>query len=411
MTETNIHIDHVWKEYTRGTTSSYLRLSELLTRLPGRLLRRSSADPEHQTSQTFWALQDIDFAVREGEVLGLIGHNGAGKSTLLKILSRITAATRGRVGVRGQVGSLLEVGTGFHPELTGRENVFLNGSLLGMKRTRIRDRLDEIIEFAEVADAIDTPVKYYSSGMYVRLAFSVAAHLEPSVLLVDEVLAVGDAKFQRRCLGKLKDISLTGRTILFVSHNMAAITGLCTRAVLLKSGRLVADGAPAEVVGRYLSAASEERFEAHFEDDPRAESEKLRLHEVRIDPDADHDNVLTVRTPFTISTTFTVTADVGRPNVSLFLYNAQGICLFNTISPLFDEGSGTYTAVVQIPGDLLNNGLHRLRVLLATDLVVGIDYDNALTFTVQDTDRPVPVFGEWQGAVRVQLPWSRARES
>jgi lipopolysaccharide transport system ATP-binding protein len=211
------------------------------------------AEPEESTAESMWALKDVSFDVQPGEVIGVVGGNGAGKSTLLKLMSRITSPTEGEILLRGRVGSLLEVGTGFHPELTGRENVFLNGSVLGMSRREIERKFQEIVAFAEVERFLDTPVKRYSSGMYVRLAFAVAAHLEPEVLLVDEVLAVGDVAFQKKCLGKMSQVSRQGRTIVFVSHNMTAVKTLCTRAVLIEGGRLVADGDVDMVVDRYLT--------------------------------------------------------------------------------------------------------------------------------------------------------------
>lgn len=205
------------------------------------------------TKEEFWALRDVNFTVNKGEVVGIIGANGAGKSTILKVLSRITPPTEGEIKIRGRVGSLLEVGTGFHAELTGRENIFFNGAILGMKRSEIVERFDDIVAFSGVEKFLDTPVKHYSSGMYVRLAFSVAAHMNPDVLIVDEVLAVGDAEFQKKCLGKIDQIrSESGRTILFVSHNMDAIRAVCTRAVLLKGGRVVADGSVEEITQKYL---------------------------------------------------------------------------------------------------------------------------------------------------------------
>jgi lipopolysaccharide transport system ATP-binding protein len=207
-------------------------------------------------SGTIWALKDLSFEVKQGEVVGFIGRNGAGKSTLLKILSRITEPTSGRAEIHGRVGSLLEVGTGFHPELTGRENVYLNGAILGMRKAEINQKFDEIIAFAETEKFIDTPVKHYSSGMYVRLAFAVAAHMEPEILIVDEVLAVGDVAFQKKCLGKMGDVARQGRTVLFVSHNMAAVQGLCSRACLLSAGQIVAEGLPSEVVRRYFAETS-----------------------------------------------------------------------------------------------------------------------------------------------------------
>ncbi len=241
------------KRYRIGQMqAAYGTLRDSLVRTAARLTGREEP-PERQE---IWALRDVSFNVREGEVLGLIGRNGAGKSTLLKILTRITAPTTGRAVIRGRVGSLLEVGTGFNPELTGRENVFLNGSILGMKRREIHRKLPDIVDFAGIDKFIDTPVKRYSSGMYVRLAFSVAAHLEPEILLVDEVLAVGDAEFQQRCLGRMEDFSGTGRTVLFVSHNMQTINQLCNRVIWLDEGRIAEDGEPSRVVTNYLQSTS-----------------------------------------------------------------------------------------------------------------------------------------------------------
>jgi lipopolysaccharide transport system ATP-binding protein len=231
----------------------YRTVRESLMELARAPLRRLRAGARQED---FWALRQVEFEVGQGEVLGIIGRNGAGKSTLLKILSRITKPTNGRVELRGRVGSLLEVGTGFHPELTGRENIFLNGAILGMTRREIARKFDAITAFAEIDQFLDTPVKRYSSGMYVRLAFAVAAHLEPEILLVDEVLAVGDQAFQKKCLGKMSEVSRTGRTVLFVSHNMAAVAYLCKRVLLIEQGRLAADGEPGEVTSRYLTSAA-----------------------------------------------------------------------------------------------------------------------------------------------------------
>jgi lipopolysaccharide transport system ATP-binding protein len=243
-----IRIEGLGKRYELGATLEG-SLAERLGAVASRLVGRRAED---RAKSHFWALRDIDLRVPEGESLGVVGGNGAGKSTLLKILSRITEPTTGRAMVRGRLSSLLEVGTGFHPELTGRENVFLNGTILGMRRAEIARKFDEIVAFSGIEKFIDTPVKRYSSGMYVRLAFAVAAHLEPDVLIIDEVLAVGDADFQKRCLGKLGDVARQGRTVLFVSHNMAAIQKLCSSAIWLQEGRIVASGEPADVVSRYI---------------------------------------------------------------------------------------------------------------------------------------------------------------
>jgi lipopolysaccharide transport system ATP-binding protein len=252
-----IKVEGVSKQYRLGALQeSYSTLRESLAgalRAPLKRLRGGSA----AKGETLWALRDVTFCVAPGEVLGIIGRNGAGKSTLLKILSHITEPTAGRVELYGRVGSLLEVGTGFHPELSGRENIFLNGAILGMSRAKIRSRFDEIVAFSELEKFVDTPVKRYSSGMYVRLAFAVAAYLEPDILIVDEVLAVGDLAFQKRCLGKMQDVTRQGRTVIFVSHNVAAIKTLCSRALLLKSGRIACDGGVDEVVDTYLMAGGD----------------------------------------------------------------------------------------------------------------------------------------------------------
>jgi len=248
MRSVAISISDLSKQYRIGEIQKYKALRDVLSNSWKPLFRRKK-----EADHVFWALKDISLEIKHGEVVGLIGRNGAGKSTLLKILSRITEPTTGFATIRGRVGSLLEVGTGFHPELTGRENIFLNGAILGMRKSEIEQKFDSIVDFAEVGKFIDTPVKLYSSGMYVRLAFAVAAHLEPEILVVDEVLAVGDAAFQKKCLGKMGDVAKSGRTVIFVSHNMAAIQNLCDVAHLLSEGKLVASGKIADVVSRYLA--------------------------------------------------------------------------------------------------------------------------------------------------------------
>jgi lipopolysaccharide transport system ATP-binding protein len=254
-----VRAEGLGKRYRFGRRNAYPTLREaLVTAAAAAVARispfRSPAGADGRSPETFWALRDVSFEVARGEVLGILGPNGAGKSTLLKILSRITDPTTGYAEIRGRFGSLLDVGTGFHPELTGRENVFLNGAILGMTRADVVARFDEIVAFAETEAFVDTPVKHYSTGMYLRLAFAVAAHLEPDVLIVDEVLAVGDAAFQDRCLGKIGEVARDGRTVLFVTHNMAVVQRLCTRAILLRHGTTVADGRPAHVIGTYLAA-------------------------------------------------------------------------------------------------------------------------------------------------------------
>ena len=240
-------------------------------------LRSMACDARVRHNETIWALKDVSFEVKPGEVLGVIGRNGAGKSTLLKILSRITEPSSGKVKLYGRVGSLLEVGTGFHSELSGRENIFLNGSLLGMARSEIRAKFDEIVAFAEVDKFIDTPVKRYSSGMYVRLAFAVAAHLNPEILILDEVLSVGDASFQKKCLGKMNEVSKDGRTVIFVSHNMATIVRICSRCILIDGGRIEADGAVDPVIRRYMETSAQHDGACSFEINPAKAAQFTRL--------------------------------------------------------------------------------------------------------------------------------------
>jgi lipopolysaccharide transport system ATP-binding protein len=265
MNDISIRADKLGKQYTiGGPQEPYRTLRDTLAgaaTAPIRSVRSVFWPSETRASgrsRDFWALKDVSFEIRRGQVVGIIGRNGAGKSTLLKILSRITEPTEGRAELRGRIGTLLEVGTGFHPELTGRENIFLNGTILGMKRAEIARTFDEIVAFAEVERFIDTPVKHYSSGMYLRLAFAVAAHLDPEILIVDEVLAVGDAQFQKKSLGKMEDVARQGRTVLFVSHNMAAIRTLCTDAILLRSGRVEMIGASDPVIAHYLAASTDD---------------------------------------------------------------------------------------------------------------------------------------------------------
>lgn len=285
MSDIAIKLEGVGKQYRIGAAQTrYKTLRESLSQAVNAPLRRLFK-PEQggENPNTIWALRDVSFEVKKGEVVGIIGRNGAGKSTLLKLLSHITEPTRGRVELHGRVGSLLEVGTGFHPELTGRENIYLNGAILGMKREEINRKFDEIVNFAEVEKFLDTPVKHYSSGMYVRLAFAVAAHLEPEILLVDEVLSVGDAAFQRKSMGKMGEVAEQGRTVLFVSHNLQAITSLCQEGILLSAGKLVCDGSAAEVVSRYLQKSGNDQvFEQDIVNKPRRAGEGRAVRLTRV---------------------------------------------------------------------------------------------------------------------------------
>lgn len=281
-----VNVDRVSKRYRIGSNSQrYGRLSDSLSRTirsPIAAVRKGLASKTY-----FWALREVSLEIREGEVLGIIGRNGAGKTTLLKILSRITEPTEGTAELKGRVGSLLEVGTGFHPELTGRENIFLNGAILGMRKAEIRRKFDEIVAFAEVEKFLDTPVKRYSSGMYVRLAFSVAAHLEPEILLVDEVLAVGDAAFQRKCLGLMSQVGRSGRTVVFVSHNMAAVARLCERGILIDNGEIIEDGPIETTLQKYQASGQKGEFQQTDAFNNRTGTGLVRFRSVRALNDAD----------------------------------------------------------------------------------------------------------------------------
>jgi lipopolysaccharide transport system ATP-binding protein len=308
-----IRIENLGKRYSIGSAdrASYQTLRECLSSWAAQTWRCLRQGAHRTTAADFWALRELNLEIGHGEVVGLVGRNGAGKSTLLKILSRITKPTTGRVTLRGRVGSLLEVGTGFHQELTGRENIFLNGAILGMGRREITRKFDEITAFAEMDRFLDTPVKRYSSGMYVRLAFAVAAHLEPEILVVDEVLAVGDQRFQKKCLGKMNEVSRHGRTVLFVSHNIAALVNLCSRAVLIEQGRIVADGEPRAVTAQYLSAEAETcHGELDLSDRPRRGKGPALIQRLRM---FDGNGLLASRVPCGEPLTVEFDLDLVRP--------------------------------------------------------------------------------------------------
>jgi lipopolysaccharide transport system ATP-binding protein len=409
------------KRYRIGQMqAAYGTLRDSVTRAAGRLVRRDEAHEQ----QELWALRDVSFSVREGEVLGVVGRNGAGKSTLLKILTRITAPTAGHAVIRGRVGSLLEVGTGFNPELTGRENVFLNGSILGMKRKEIQRKLPDIVEFSGIDKFIDTPVKRYSSGMYVRLAFSVAAHLEPEILLVDEVLAVGDAEFQQRCLGRMEDFSGTGRTVLFVSHNMQTINQLCDRVIWLDEGGVVEDGDPSSVVTHYLHSTSYATgAQISWPDDDTAPGDDLaRLLAVRaIDEDGNPTETVDVREALGIEIRYRLL----RPGPPVFakirVRDRRTDIAFNAMDveshALDSSEPGVYTSTAWIPGNLLNEGKTTVDVAICTLRAPKLHQRaaryEAVLFNVFDpgdgNSARGRFTGQLSGVVRPLLEWSVER--
>ena len=326
-------------------------------------LRSLSHFDDDAAPDVLWALRDVSFEVARGEVVGIIGRNGAGKTTLLKILSQITSPTRGRASILGRVASLLEVGTGFHPELTGRENVYLNGSILGMSKSEIDSKFDAIAEFSGVERFLDTPVKRYSSGMQVRLAFSVAAHLEPEILIVDEVLAVGDAEFQAKCLGKMKSVTdQNERTVLFVSHNMAAVKKLCDRCVLLERGQVVMIGNTYDVIRRYLSAGAMTTRELSWEPGAEPGSDELKLLSVRVvDSHGEADSALATGDDIFVEVRYRINTDLTDLRIALALLNDEGVEIFVS-SDFHEQGNrrqrqpGEYMSRCRIPGELLNTG-------------------------------------------------------
>ncbi len=401
-----IRVENLGKQYRIGKRERYRTLRDSLIdamSAPFRRLRRAAKGNGEPDS--IWALKDVSFEIPRGEVVGVIGSNGAGKSTLLKVLSRITEPTEGRAELHGRVGSLLEVGTGFHPELTGCENIYLNGAILGMKRAEIGRKFDEIVAFAEIEKFLDTPVKHYSSGMYVRLAFAVAAHLEPEILVVDEVLAVGDASFQKKCLGKIGDVAREGRTVLFVSHNMTAMQTLCRRAIWLVEGRVAEDGRASGVVAHYLMSTAESSMHRDWSDDDEAPgNDVVRLRSARVvSARLDH---ITVNDSIRIEAVCQNNSPGECLNFSLVLYNAEGICVFNSASPFGPLPSGLIHGVCTIPGSVLNDGCYRVRLMIVRDTtVILLDMLDLLAFEVYDVPRDAHWYGKWPGVVRPKLHW------
>ena len=412
MTKTVIKVENVSKKYRLGLIGMGT-LRHDLNRFWARV--RGKADPyasvvaindrsEKATSDYVWALRDINFDVQQGEILAIIGKNGAGKSTLLKLLSKITQPTEGSIKMKGRIASLLEVGTGFHPELTGRENVYLNGTILGMTKKEVTQKLDEIVSFAGVEKYVDTPVKRYSSGMVVRLGFAVAAHLEPEILIVDEVLAVGDAAFQKKAIGKMKDVTTQGgRTVLFVSHNMQSVRALCTRAMLLENGEPFFSGDVNQTVNTYLSEAYQPQFEKYWNElDDAPGNEWIRLSKAKIN--YDQSKPLDVSMPFDIEVEFYNNKNTESLNLSLLLWSLNGDCIFNCITPPVPVAKGYVKSVCHIPPNLLNDGEYSVELLFVKDTsVILYSHKELLSFKINDTIREGFWHGKWQGIVRPKL--------
>jgi lipopolysaccharide transport system ATP-binding protein len=365
-------------------------------------LRNQKADSEY-----VWALKDINFELEKGQALGIVGSNGSGKSTLLKILSRVTAPTTGIVKVKGRVASLLEVGTGFHGELSGRHNIFLNGSIMGMTKSEIKSKFDEIVEFSGVERYIDTPVKRYSSGMYVRLAFAVAAHLEPDILIVDEVLAVGDADFQKKCLGKMHDASeKEGRTVLFVSHNMQAVKSLCTKAVLMQDGNIIEEGYPDHVINRYLSNVSKNSWEQYYKNVEEAPgNEHLRVKRFQVIPQ-NIDYQLEIKSPFKVLFQFWNLEPGAKITLVLVLHTISGECVFTSASGPEILEEGIAEGEWMIPGNLLNSGSYALSIHVNKNISTSIYvHKEDIVFELEDLANTT-WFGKQYGVIRPKIPHS-----
>ena len=360
-------------------------------------------------SDYVWALKDINFEVQQGDVLGIIGRNGAGKSTLLKILSRTTGPTTGSVKMKGRIASLLEVGTGFHGELSGRENIYLNGAIMGLRKQEIKQKLDEIIDFAGVERYIDTPVKRYSSGMYVRLAFGVAAHLEPDILIIDEVLAVGDSEFQKKALGKMKEVSgKDGRTVLFVSHNMTAIKNLCSNVLIMQNGNIIETGETRNLVNKYLSLTMDSEMEIHYEESSAPGNEKVRIKSMRIVPYLNQENIpITVNTPLDIEFEFWNYQDIVSINLSMHVYTNTEECVFNVGTVSKHLSTGLHKGICKIPANLLNDGVFNITMMIVGDSSYPIyNFEKGLTLEIHEERSASGWSGKWPGVVRPQMPFS-----
>lgn len=395
MRDVVISAENIWKEYRLGALSHHSLAMDLQSwwakcrgkEDPNSKIAVDGSAADRGGEERFLALQDVSFEIKRGDLVGIIGRNGAGKSTLLKILSRVTTPTRGQITIKGRVASLLEVGTGFHPELTGRENVFLNGAIMGMSKDEIRRKFDEIVAFSEVEKFIDTPVKRYSSGMYVRLAFGVAAHLEPEILIVDEVLAVGDAQFQKKCLGKMEDVGKDGRTVLFVSHNMPAVQRLCTLGILLEAGQLAMSGQVPEVINSYLASGGDEIFCWQRNSAPSTDAflERLYLQD-------GHGNLaayVETGSALKVAVEFMMAKPFNNLEIGVCLLDEYGTQIFGSAPQ--DDGldvkgmEGRYRAVVKFPEGLLLPKSYSIKVILWTTTDGLLDSVDSIRFTPQET--------------------------
>lgn len=429
-----ISVRNLGKQYQIGHNLPYLTIGDIFFNIFKKpksfnenqiLIKGEKTEQSISNSERFWALREVTFDINRGEVVGIIGRNGAGKSTLLKVISRVTSPTVGQINIKGRVGSLLEIGTGFHPELTGRENIFLSGLILGMKRKEINEKFDAIVKFSGVEKYLDTPVKRYSSGMNVRLGFSVAAHLEPEILLIDEVLAVGDAEFQKRCLGKMKEVSEEGRTILFVSHSMPMIASLCDKCILLNKGKIQAHGETSQVIASYLLNNQENPAFIDYSSSSHPPGDEFAIllsgwiencaKEKKFD--------IRINEPFRIMMKYRILKNVPKipyPNFHIFDNQGQCICV---VSPVMDYNqpckAGDYLASCDIPPNFLNDGLFSVHLALTfTHMGLHVSFcdNHALSFNIVDPIEGVPTRsidfrGRIPGVIRPIFNWTVERIS
>ena len=420
MGSTVIQVSGLSKKYRlwHQQTARYSTLRDTIThyaKQTWKRVRRLEQEGDSNRIENFWALKDVSFDVSQGEVVGVIGRNGAGTSTLLKILSRITEPTEGRITIRGRLASLLEVGTGFHPELTGRENIFLNGSILGMARTEIKRKFDEIVAFAEIERFLDTPVKRYSSGMYVRLAFAVAAHLEPEILIIDEVLAVGDSEFQKKCLGKMKNVAGEGRTVLFVSHNMMVVKNLCSRAILFAKGRIEAEGETRGIIDKYLTTTGSQagRFVTWTEEEA-PQTQEIRLETVEIaDDNGQTTSTLSTSDALNIRIAYELFAPLKHLRVTVGVDSPDGIEIFYSTDyhSWPDAGirpRGRYVSACRVPGFFFNLGMYRLCVQVDIPMERELVPPIYIDFTMDElsyNQMGINLHGRPAGLIHPRMEW------
>ncbi|QHW00426.1 ABC transporter ATP-binding protein [Spirosoma endbachense] len=404
-----IIVENVSKKYVidhkKGKGSNTLRdlLAENVRQFFG------DKEKKNATQEEFWALRDVNFEIEQGDRIGIVGHNGAGKSTLLKVLSKIIEPTSGSVRIRGRVASLLEVGAGFHPELTGRENIYLNGALIGMSRSEIRAQFDAIVQFAGIEKFLDTPVKRYSSGMYVRLGFAISSHLNAEIMILDEVLAVGDAEFQRKSLAKMRENADSGRTILFVSHNLTAVQAFCNKTLYFEKGRLIEQGETNQIITSYLSKISQYRPLRQWDTPEEAPGNDLvRVKHIELIPDYQEELThIDVRTPMRFRFEFWNRMDRANLNLSMHLNSLTGECIFNVGSRSQPYGKGLIVGECQIPGYFLNDGSYTISIMIVKDTVTPLfTLEEGITFEVKDYHEGILVDGKWPGYLRPQFPFT-----